>query len=522
MPCTAIAVGLLVQLSASGKAQSITSAHVYHAPQINGGGRVEGSLQQMLGEAANLNGGATITGDWLVPGTPTVTLNGNPVFGGTIAGTGSTAPSGWSIILNGNAQLGKLRTRTTPVALPVIATVQTTTGTQNITINQPNQTVANWTVVRDLTLQGNHPSVAMPPGRYGKVAISSQGTLTLGIAGSSSPALYQLQSLTFNGQAKLELAGPVTLRLQNGVSLNGNCGVGLHPDWLTLELKTGGLTLNGGSNFWGKVIAPSGTVTINGNAGLTGNSISDRLIINGSGLLKIQGGSSGGNQPPVATALAVTTPEETPAGILLGGTDPESAPLTYSVLTPPAHGVLTGTAPALTYTPATDYTGADSFTYKVNDGQSDSAPATVSLTVTPVNDVPTATPQTLTGVEDTPRAITLTGTDVDLTPLSFSVTLPPSHGTLSGTAPNLTYFPAPNYSGPDSFSFTANDGGLTSPPATVSLNITPVNDAPAVSATSFTVVEDSAKTLTLTASDADGGPLAWQVLTSPLHGTRSG
>ena len=54
----------------------------------------------------------------------------------------------------------------------------------------------------------------------------------------------------------------------------------------------------------------------------------------------------------------------------------------------------------------------------------------------------------------------------------------PAHGTLSGTAPNLTYTPAANYNGPDSFTFTVNDGTVDSAAATVSITVTPVNDAP--------------------------------------------
>ena len=88
-------------------------------------------------------------------------------------------------------------------------------------------------------------------------------------------------------------------------------------------------------------------------------------------------------------------------------------PLTYSVVTQPGHGSLSGTAPNLTYTPAANYNGADSFTFKVNDGSVDSAPATVSITVTPVNDAPVANAQSVSTAQDTPVAITLTGSDVD-------------------------------------------------------------------------------------------------------------
>jgi hypothetical protein len=63
-------------------------ALVRHAPTITG--TVEGSVQQMLGENATLSGGATISLDLLVPGAPAVRLNGQPDYGGTLDGTGSS------------------------------------------------------------------------------------------------------------------------------------------------------------------------------------------------------------------------------------------------------------------------------------------------------------------------------------------------------------------------------------------------------------------------------------------------
>ena len=103
-------------------------------------------------------------------------------------------------------------------------------------------------------------------------------------------------------------------------------------------------------------------------------------------------------------------------------------------------------------------------------------PPTVSITVTPVNDAPIANAQSVTTNEDTPKAITLTGSDVDGDTLTFSVVSGPTHGALSGTAPNLTYTPASDYHGPDSFTFKANDGTADSNIATVSITVTPVND----------------------------------------------
>jgi hypothetical protein len=73
--------------------------------------------------------------------------------------------------------------------------------------------------------------------------------------------------------------------------------------------------------------------------------------------------------------------------------------------------------------------------------------------------------------EDGSLPITLTGTDPNGDPLTYTVTTPPAHGTLGGTAPNLTYTPNANYNGPDSFAFKVNDGLADSAPATVSITV---------------------------------------------------
>ncbi|MCX7563399.1 Ig-like domain-containing protein [Xanthomonadaceae bacterium XH05] len=94
------------------------------------------------------------------------------------------------------------------------------------------------------------------------------------------------------------------------------------------------------------------------------------------------------NFSPTADGKSVTTLEDTPIGIVLTGSDPEGDPLTFQVASGPSHGSLSGVAPNLTYTPAADYFGSDSFTYTANDGTTSSAPATVSISITAVNDGP--------------------------------------------------------------------------------------------------------------------------------------
>jgi PKD repeat protein len=188
------------------------------------------------------------------------------------------------------------------------------------------------------------------------------------------------------------------------------------------------------------------------------------------------------NAPPTAFSQAVTTGEDTAVVVTLAATDTDGDTLTYAVVTGPAHGTLSGTAPNLTYTPAANYNGPDSFTFVANDGTVDSNTATVSITVTTSNDPPVAAGQSRTAAEDTALTVTLSATDIDGDALTYAVATGPAHGTLSGTAPNLTYTPAANYNGPDSFTFVANDGTVDSNVATVSITVTAVNDLPAANA----------------------------------------
>ena len=229
------------------------------------------------------------------------------------------------------------------------------------------------------------------------------------------------------------------------------------------------------------------------------------------------------NTPPVAQSQTVLATEDVPKNIVLTGTDPESNPLIYTIVTPPLHGVLNGTGPGTIYTPASDYNGPDSFTFQVSDGIFSSVlPGTVSITVAPVNDAPVANNQSVTILEDAATAITLTASDVDGGGLTYSVVSAPLHGVLSGSGATLTYTPASNYNGTDSFTFKANDGLTDSNTATVSINMTSVPDSPIANAQSVTTLEDTPKAITLTGTDPDGGAINYLLVTNPLHGTLSG
>ena len=520
-------LGIITSILSAQAQPTNLAVTVRHAPGLNGNGLVEGSLQQLLGENVTLNGGATIVGDLLVPGTPTLKLNGHPVFAGTIAGTGSASPTGYQITLNGNCSLHYLRTRTTPVSLPTVTAPPQPSGTRTVAITGAGQSIGDPATLRNLTLNWNVGQVAVPPGTYGNFTANGGSGFIFGVAGATTPAVYNLQNLNLNGQCHLDIVGPVILTMANGFAANGMVGVTNHSSWLQLQIASGGLTLNGGCTVHGSVTAPAGTVTINGNSLLVGSAQCDRLTINGGGCIKA--GVSGGaaNQPPVANSQNPTTPEDTARNITLTGSDPEGAALLYTLLSQPAHGALNlqpSTLNQFIYTPNANFNGSDSFTFKVNDGQADSAAATISITVTPVNDAPVALGQQVSTPEDTSREITLSGADVDQDSLTYQIVTLPSMGTLNpqpSTLNGFTYTPAPNTNGLDSFAFSVSDGWLRSTNV-VSITIAPQDDAPVASSQTVITDEDMPVPVVLSALDVEGDGLTFTNLTQPAHGVLSG
>ena len=228
------------------------------------------------------------------------------------------------------------------------------------------------------------------------------------------------------------------------------------------------------------------------------------------------------NYAPIATDQTFSTSEDIPRSIMLGATDANGDPLTYSVVSQPLHGSLLPVSGNgnFTYTPSPDFNGQDSFTFKANDGKADSNIATISMTVIPVNDAPMASDQLVNGSEDMAIPLTLGAADVDGDSLTYYLVSMPSHGILTGIAPNLTYTPNPNFNGQDSFAFKANDGTLNSNTATVAISVLPVNDNPV--ATNDSAVTNQGISVTINAlandTDIDGDLLKIISTTTPAHG----
>jgi len=245
------------------------------------------------------------------------------------------------------------------------------------------------------------------------------------------------------------------------------------------------------------------------------------------------------NDPPVAAGNAYSIGEDgvltvnAANGVLANDTDVEGSPLTAILVTGPQHGTLAlNAAGSFTYTPAADYFGADSFTYKANDGSADSNTATVTITVNSVNGPPAAVADSYQLVEDSTLTVTTAqgvlhnDTDEENDPLTAILVSGPQHGTLAlDAAGSFTYTPAANYFGTDSFTYKANDGLADSNTATVTVTVSGVNDAPAAAGDAYIVDEDNALVIDEVDgvldndTDVEGNPLTAILVTGPQHGT---
>ena len=240
------------------------------------------------------------------------------------------------------------------------------------------------------------------------------------------------------------------------------------------------------------------------------------------------------DNPPVAHNDSYTLNEDTilstPApGVLGNDTDAEDDLLTAITLTDPSHGVLISFQDngSFVYQPTSNYYGLDTFTYHSYDGVKYSNEATVRLTILPVNDPPVAQNDTKTVIEDSidnQINVLLNDNDIENNPLTVISVTQPTHGTSTRNGNIVLYTPQANYYGSDVFSYTISDGQGGTDTATITITITPVNDAPIAQDDTVTIQEDSNTTqINVRANDidVDGDPITILSVTQPAHGSSS-
>ena len=248
------------------------------------------------------------------------------------------------------------------------------------------------------------------------------------------------------------------------------------------------------------------------------------------------------NTAPTAQADAGATNEDTPlvvagSGVLANDSDPDHldvlSVVAGSATSAKGAAVVLSANGGYTYDPSgalelqklgAGQTIADTFSYTIMDLGGATATATVQVTVTGVNDAPIAIPDSFATDED----VALTGdvlgndTDVDSATLTATLVSGAAHGsvTLSPDG-SFTYTPNANFFGPDSFVYKANDGALDSNETTVSLTVSPVNDAPLANADTFTLDEDTTLTANVLGNDTDvdSATLTATLVSGAAHGS---
>ncbi len=226
---------------------------------------------------------------------------------------------------------------------------------------------------------------------------------------------------------------------------------------------------------------------------------------------------------PVANDLLLTTLEDTAVNGSLDGSSQCDLPLTYEIISNGSLGTVTLINQAtgeFSYIPRENIYGTDTFTYKVSDGNGESGVATVTVTISSVNDVAVAHNDTVTAIEDKSFSGQLTAVDADNDSLTYKIVSNASLGNVivNGTDGTYTFTPLPNAYGSDNFTFQVNDGHADSNVASVSIEISPVNDSPVASSGNLTCDQNSEASGVLEASDIDDTSLTYTIYSNATLG----
>ena len=240
------------------------------------------------------------------------------------------------------------------------------------------------------------------------------------------------------------------------------------------------------------------------------------------------------NDAPVAVADTATVLEDaatTSIDVLANDTSEEEGTLILTLVSTPGTGTVSINLDGVSvdYTPSADFNGTEVITYTVSDG-TDTATGTLTVTVTPVNDAPEAIADTATVSEDSATTsidVIANDTDVDLgNILSLTTVSTPGTGTVSINLDGVSvdYTPSADFNGTEVITYTVSDGTDTAT-GTLTVTVTPVNDAPVAVADTATVLEDAATTsIDVIANDTDvdlGNILSLTTVSTPGTGTVS-
>ncbi|HVF76406.1 MAG TPA: Ig-like domain-containing protein [Acidimicrobiales bacterium] len=289
----------------------------------------------------------------------------------------------------------------------------------------------------------------------------------------------------------------------------------------TLGVASAGVAGNGGTHS----PAPA-TVRYSPNPGFCGTDVFEYVVSDGdasdTGLVTVT--VTCVNDGPNANDDAASTHEDTAVvvKVLENDVDPEGDALTVTAVTAPAHGTsaIDAGSKTVTYTPAANFCGIDTFAYTVSDGSSSDTASVVPVEVVCHNDAPTANADAATTGEDQQAGVDVLANDTDPDTgdvLTVSSVTDPAHGSASPISSGVvSYVPDADFCGTDTFDYTATDNHGTSATSTATVTVTCVNDAPVVGAVgNRSTAWGDVLSIPLAAGDPDNASHTWSVVSGP-------
>ena len=420
---------------------------------------------------------------------PTADCSGLNIHNNTFAGTGTVGVE--SIYINPHTGTGTITITNNEFLGSTYVGITAETGKITVSNNTINTSIAGLYGMRfmDTTYAGNFQNISLS----GNTIQSFQYGVRVGNGGAGASAFAA--NISSNTMTNNTVA--IWTRNGSNVTASSNSIVGatgVRNDIATLVVAE--------NNWWGSSLGPTHATNPTG----TGAAVTNNVDF-----------TPWTTRPPVANAQSVTASEDVPKSITLTGSNPSGKPLTYSIVTQPSNGTLSGTPPNVTYTPKLNWFGSDSFTFKVNDTELDSSAATVSITVNSVNDPPVVGSSNMTGRENELFLYSPSITDVEGDAITVTASVLPqgalygSNGVSTAVSPNYETWMrwTPDYTQGDSsfggkqyvITFTAVDANSGSGSGTLTVGIL---DTPEPTATSTPTATDTplpTNTPTLTDSD---------------------
>ena len=375
----------------------------------------------------------------------------------------------------------------TPLALPVISTLPSlgnaTAGTQNISVASGQTQVIGTGAYGDLSVDRN-ATVRLPGGPYVFASI----TLARGA------------TIVWDGPGEVDVIGAMSL----GADCTISVAAGITTKHRLFLVHGGGITIGSNNNVSSTFFAPNGTIDVGTGSHVLGSLVGHDIHVGRDGTLELRSGFR--NLPPIAISVNILV-GSSPVAITLSGIDPDNDPLTFAIAFPPAHGTLSAVSPngptsaTVVYTPSVPNPD-DAFLFRVTDSEGFSAIGAVTI-----NDGTPPSPPTTVEAHDAnveafntrPSNIVLPAAAPPGVALTESIVSGPLHGTLGplqqpGLMPphpgSVPYIPAPNYVGPDAFSYQACgtiSGNPVCATGTISLNVISPPTEPPDLAPDFTV-----------------------------------